>query len=537
MPKRTAPTHGQTPSGIYQNVIEKLKSLKDPAGQTRMPSIFIKPPDKNDRKSQNRSNQGNRLVLASYEKLVNPIDLEKITKQTEQEDFTWSRFHELILQLTRQAQSIYPLNTDEYRNVIIIYHFFMTFVPPQISSSILPFEKPIRIIARKIWEQLRFTKVNENSTKDDRDEDDDDDEDDEDYLCDMFLELVDKLDYPDYYKIISNPIDLTMIGERIEKGLYDEGLIGMTKDIELLVSNCKTFNEPDSEVVATAEDLLKVYKKYLAGYSKDYLGTENLNVHDKQQSKMSTTKILSGGQIQGPNSGQAQSQDSQSSGSQSNSKFTSPTQSTTNTNSSFSLGVPMTNAGIIGQQAPNMPNMNKIIGNQQTMLPSKRKRQNTGDQLMITDDMDISDMLLKEDETGRITYPFMPAMADIYNAVIGYTVKGKAEGEAGFTIHGPFMSLPDKTEHPDYYKLIENPISLELIKERLEQQHYNQNIEHLCSDFMACFHNAKRYNENGSDIYIYATKLEGAVRRKKNDLYNRLANIAKVAIFGAFPEN
>merc|ERR1712178_470167 len=54
-----------------------------------------------------------------------------------------------------------------------------------------------------------------------------------------------------------------------------------------------------------------------------------------------------------------------------------------------------------------------------------------------------------------------------------------------------------------------------------EQQHYNQNIEHLCHDLMLIFQNAKRYNEPGSDIHTYAMKLEGAVRRKKNDLYNK----------------
>ncbi|KTF85068.1 hypothetical protein cypCar_00024312, partial [Cyprinus carpio] len=53
--------------------------------------------------------------------------------------------------------------------------------------------------------------------------------------------------YPDYYAIIKEPIDLKAIAQRIQMGFY-KSVNHMTKDIDLLVKNAKTYNEPGSQV-------------------------------------------------------------------------------------------------------------------------------------------------------------------------------------------------------------------------------------------------------------------------------------------------
>ena len=148
-------------------------------------------------------------------------------------------------------------------------------------------------------------------------------------------------------------------------------------------------------------------------------------------------------------------------------------------------------------------------------------------------------LILQEDEEGKIIYPFMPAMADIYNSVIGYTVKTEIfeDPDLKFVrskIYQRFMFLPDRMADPSYYRYIKNPISIEMIKERLKQKHYNKNIEHLCSDFMLCFHNAKSYFGNEDGIYDKAMKLQAAVKRKKNLLYN-IHGVERQEYFPAFP--
>lgn len=52
---------------------------------------------------------------------------------------------------------------------------------------------------------------------------------------------------PDYYEIISDPIDLGTMIHKIENMDYSTP-DGIRSDMELLISNCKAYNVEDSEV-------------------------------------------------------------------------------------------------------------------------------------------------------------------------------------------------------------------------------------------------------------------------------------------------
>lgn len=68
------------------------------------------------------------------------------------------------------------------------------------------------------------------------------------------------------------------------------------------------------------------------------------------------------------------------------------------------------------------------------------------------------------------------------------------------------MRKPSKRLYPDYYKLIQRPISLEEIKKQLENGAY-PSLEAVKSDFELCFHNAKQYNMKDSGIWRDAKDL------------------------------
>lgn len=51
--------------------------------------------------------------------------------------------------------------------------------------------------------------------------------------------------YPNYYDVIKEPIDLKMIAKKVQDCEY-RTLEDMDKDVALMVSNAKTFNEPKS---------------------------------------------------------------------------------------------------------------------------------------------------------------------------------------------------------------------------------------------------------------------------------------------------
>ncbi|KAF7260202.1 hypothetical protein EG68_03654 [Paragonimus skrjabini miyazakii] len=68
-----------------------------------------------------------------------------------------------------------------------------------------------------------------------------------------FREPVDKQEVPDYYEIITNPVDLTMLREWLSNGRYDsqdprEGLRIMVGDLGTMFYNAELYNAADSDV-------------------------------------------------------------------------------------------------------------------------------------------------------------------------------------------------------------------------------------------------------------------------------------------------
>ncbi|KAF3856374.1 hypothetical protein F7725_017097 [Dissostichus mawsoni] len=94
----------------------------------------------------------------------------------------------------------------------------------------------------------------------------------------------------------------------------------------------------------------------------------------------------------------------------------------------------------------------------------------------------------------------------LYEAVRG------ARNSQGQLISEPFLQLPSRKDYPDYYHQINQPICLHLIKydrtskpviphrNKMKNNEY-ESVEHIDSDLMRMFENAKRYNVPHSSIY------------------------------------
>ncbi|CAD6185660.1 unnamed protein product [Caenorhabditis auriculariae] len=75
-----------------------------------------------------------------------------------------------------------------------------------------------------------------------------------------FMEPVNFKAVPSYREVISNPIDLSTIRDRVDARFYDLPE-DFAADMELLFRNCKTFNEDDSPVGLAGINLSKFYHK------------------------------------------------------------------------------------------------------------------------------------------------------------------------------------------------------------------------------------------------------------------------------------
>jgi len=74
-------------------------------------------------------------------------------------------------------------------------------------------------------------------------------------LSTLFLTKPSKRHYPDYYKIIPQPIALDDIQKKLQSGAYST-LEAVRQDFELCFTNAKSYNLKESEVYRDAKDLL-----------------------------------------------------------------------------------------------------------------------------------------------------------------------------------------------------------------------------------------------------------------------------------------
>lgn len=75
-----------------------------------------------------------------------------------------------------------------------------------------------------------------------------------------FLEPVDpvKLGIPDYFDVIKNPMDLSTVRRKLEMGQYTSAE-QFEADIRLIISNCLTYNAPDSDVVTLCRGFERLF--------------------------------------------------------------------------------------------------------------------------------------------------------------------------------------------------------------------------------------------------------------------------------------
>ncbi|KAG8850546.1 hypothetical protein FRC20_001992 [Serendipita sp. 405] len=110
------------------------------------------------------------------------------------------------------------------------------------------------------------------------------------------------------------------------------------------------------------------------------------------------------------------------------------------------------------------------------------------------------------------------AMTDSQRAVIQQgmqlwnAVKNYKDPATGRELSYDFMKLVPKKLYPDYYKVIPQPISLDMVKSRLELNGY-PSLASVMAALELVFENAKTYNMEGSSIYNDAADLHRKIRR------------------------
>ncbi|KAJ8985335.1 hypothetical protein NQ317_008366 [Molorchus minor] len=76
-------------------------------------------------------------------------------------------------------------------------------------------------------------------------------------LSQIFMKLPSKIDYPDYFEVITHPIDMERIYQKLKSNCY-ESLDDLVADFTLMFDNACKYNEPDSQIYKDALVLQRV---------------------------------------------------------------------------------------------------------------------------------------------------------------------------------------------------------------------------------------------------------------------------------------
>lgn len=103
-------------------------------------------------------------------------------------------------------------------------------------------------------------------------------------------------------------------------------------------------------------------------------------------------------------------------------------------------------------------------------------------------------------------------MKSLYNTLVEYR-----EPKTNRIVVQLFISLPSRKDFPEYFDIIERPISMYEIRKRIESNYYRAE-ESCIDDFKLMFNNCKVFNEDLSQIFKDAVKLEELLLKRYDQL-------------------
>ena len=383
----------------------------------------------------------------------------------------------------------------------------------------------------------------------------------------VFQLLPSKRRYPEYFEVITEPMDLKMIAEKIQKNKYKE--IGeLEKDLQTIFTNARSFNEPGSQIYKDAGVLSKIVKSKAADC---VAGLTARQARGSRSSRRVSRQVYSANVAAMQYESDSDDLDDDNDGMDVDT-VNDPMWRLYNgvRNYTTERGVDISEAFVSLPSRRELPDYYQAISNPISMNMIKKKIK-TGDystvqnvaedfelmfsncktynrqesklwkdanklqKVMATKLQEIVDGVPPgpDDVTDRTSSPKTPGdslkkrLKTLYNSILYW------ENNERIQPIGPFMELPSKKDYPDYYDIISEPMDMNIIDNKIKTNQYKMDDE-MISDCKLMFSNCRLYNEEGSAIYEDANILERVLLAKAREIGalagDRLKNVKKKTV-------
>ncbi|XP_048211808.1 protein polybromo-1 isoform X5 [Perognathus longimembris pacificus] len=390
-------------------------------------------------------------------------------------------------------------------------------------------------------------------------------------ISELFQKLPSKVQYPDYYAIIKEPIDLKTIAQRIQNGSY-KSIHAMAKDIDLLAKNAKTYNEPGSQVFKDANSIKKIF----------YMKKAEIEHHEMAKSslRISNKRAVQGGRLSAITMALQYGSESEEDAALAAARYEEGESEAESITSFMDVSNPFyqlydtvrncrNNQGqLIAEPFFHLPSKKKYpdyyqqikmpISLQQIRTKLKNQEYETLDhlecdlnlmfenakrynvpnsaiykrvlklqqvmqakkkELARRDDIEDGDSMISSatSDTGSAKRKSKKNIRKQRMKILFNVVLEAREPGSGRRLCDLFMVKPSKKDYPDYYKIILEPMDLKIIEHNIRNDKYSGE-EGMIEDMKLMFRNARHYNEEGSQVYNDAHILEKLLKDKRKEL-------------------
>uniref|UniRef100_A0A3Q2QK49 Bromodomain-containing protein 2 n=1 Tax=Fundulus heteroclitus TaxID=8078 RepID=A0A3Q2QK49_FUNHE len=286
---------------------------------------------------------------------------------------------------------------------------------------------------------------------------------------------------PDYYKIITYPMDLSTIKRRLENRYYWEAS-ECIKDVNVMFTNCYMYNKPGDDIVFMAQSLEKAFLQKLSQMPKDELVPTTSSPEPLKVKKTNTDAVKH--------------------------------------KSGISEVVLQQMVTVIPPDVAqvNPPNQLSAKTHPATKKTLKRKADlATPGELSPLEEPSISCTLISKTSNGR---PIKPPKKDLpgfddkrgkMSEQLRYcnNILKEMLSKRHYAYAWPFYTPVDAVAlglH-DYHDIIKQPMDLSTIKKKMDQQEY-ADAKDFAADVRLMFSNCYRYNPPSHDVVYMARKLQ-----------------------------